>query len=162
MAYIESYVWKTRGYYLRYPMRFLRSTLWNNRFEHLSERKELRRLSGLFKQKTEQLAVDPNQAEGGAEMFARQRPTQEQFAADLRSLTKRGTKLFFAYFGMETGFTHHGQFQEMTGMDPSDDVRVFFLGGADHILLRVDDRALLVNEVTRWLSSVAQSASKAA
>ena len=95
-------------------------------------------------------------------MFARQRPTQEQFAADLKSLTNRGTKLFFAYFGMETGYTHLGQFQEMTGIVPSDDVRVFFLGGADHILLRVDDRTILVNEVTRWLSSVTQGASKAA
>jgi len=48
MGYVEGYAWKTRGYYMRYPLRYLRGTLWRDRLEHLSERKQLQVLKGLF------------------------------------------------------------------------------------------------------------------
>jgi len=156
MGYIEGYAWRTRGFYLRYPLRYLRGTLWRDRLEHLSERKALQRFRRFLKPK-EALAVDPGTAEeaagAGASMFARHRPGQEQFAADLRTLRARDVKLFFAYFGLETDFTYSGQFVEMTGIKPDRDVRLFFLGGADHILYRTQDRALTVAETAAWLTS---------
>ena len=49
-------------------------------------------------------------------------------------------------------FSHAGQFQEMTGIAPDGDgLRVYFLGGADHILFRVEDRALAIAEVVGWV-----------
>ena len=150
MGYVEAYAWKTRGFYLRYPLRYLRGTLWRDRIEHLSERKELAPLRRFFRRK-EALPVAAEDA-GGAEMFARRRPSQAQFAADLGELRNRSVKLFFAYFGLETGVTHAGQFHEMTGIPPgAPDVRVFFLGGADHILFRTQDRTLTVSELCAWM-----------
>jgi len=35
----------------------------------------------------------------------------------------------------------------MTGVEPGPSVRLFFLGGADHILFRTQDRALTVAEI---------------
>jgi hypothetical protein len=151
MAYIEGYSWKTRGYYARYPLRYLRATLWKDRLAHLPERKSLGALRRLFKSR-DALAVDPmsaQEAQGG--LFARDYPTAEKFANDLTVLRHRGVKLFFAYFGLETGFTHAGQFSEMTGLLPSEDLELFFLGGADHILYRTADRALVLGQVTAWM-----------
>jgi pimeloyl-ACP methyl ester carboxylesterase len=154
MAYIEGYAWRTRGFYLRYPLRYLRGTLWRDRLEHLSERKELQRFRRFFEKKAA-LAIDPGAAEeaagAGASMFARHRPDQAQFSADLRALRGREVKLFFAYFGLETDFSAPAQFEEMTGVRPDHDVRLFFLGGADHILYRTQDRALTVAETAAWL-----------
>lgn len=84
-------------------------------------------------------------------MFARHRPDQGQFAADLRRLRARDVKLFFAYFGLDTDFNHPAQFEEMTGMAPSDDVRLFYLGAADHILFRTAHRDATVIETCAWL-----------
>jgi hypothetical protein len=152
MGYVEGYAWKTRGYYMRYPLRYLRGTLWRDRLEHLSERKQLQVLKGLFG-KREALALDPGAAEAaaGAAMFARHRPDRDGFARDLQALRARDVKLLFAYFGLDTGFTHEGQFREMTGVEPGPSVRLFFLGGADHILFRTQDRALTVAEICVWM-----------
>jgi len=159
MGYIEGYAWKTRGYYLRYPLRYLRGTLWKDRIEHLYERKELNALTRFLKPREGALAIDPEAAENaaGAGMFARHRVTQEQFSADLHRLRDRNVKLFFAFFGIDTGFSHAGQFEEMTGVAPSPEVQVFFLGGADHILFRCPDRALTVGEVAGWMKRNYQS-----
>lgn len=156
MGYVEGYHWKTTGYWLRYPLRYLRGMLWRDRLQHLGERPALQRFRRFFKPR-EALAIDPGKAEdaggAGAVMFARQRPSQQQFTDDLRALRDRDVKLFFAYFGVETGVTHAGQFYEMTKIDParSEDVKVFFLGGADHILFRTQDRALTVAGIGAWL-----------
>jgi hypothetical protein len=151
MAYIEGYSWKTRGYYARFPLRYLRATLWKDRLARLPERKSLGALRRLFKSR-DALAVDPmgaQEAAGG--LFARDYPTAEKFAQDLTGLRQRGVKLFFAYFGLETGFAHAGQFTEMTGLQPADDLELYYLGGADHILYRTADRALVLGQVTQWM-----------
>lgn len=157
MGYVEAYTWKTTGYRLRYPLRYLRGTLWEHRLANLAKRPPLQRLARLLGRggpSSPELAVDLGGAENaaGAAMFSRQHPPRERFAAELAQLRQRNVKLLFAYFGLETGFTHAGQFQEMTGLAPAgDDLRVFFLGGADHILYRVDDRALAIAELTGWM-----------
>jgi hypothetical protein len=85
-------------------------------------------------------------------MFARREPEQQRFSADLHQLRSRDVKLFFAYFGLDTDFNHAGQFEEMTGLAPSRDVRVFFHGGADHILYKPAHRAETVAETCAWLA----------
>ena len=158
MGYIEAYSWKTNGYWLRYPLRYLRGTLWDNRLANLSRRPTFEKLARLVGRagSSPELAVDLGGAEnaGGAAMFSRQYPSQERFADEVGTLRRRNVKLLFAYFGLETGFSHAGQFQEMTGIAPDGDgLRVYFLGGADHILYRVEDRALALAEVVGWVKS---------
>lgn len=158
MGYIEAYSWKTSGYWLRYPLRYLRGTLWENRLANLRRRPALEKLARAVGRggAAQELAVDVGSAESaaGAAMFSRQHPSQERFADEVATLRRRNVKLLFAYFGLETGFSHAGQFQEMTGLQPDGDgLRVYFLGGADHILYRVEDRALAIGELLRWMKS---------
>ncbi|MBK7862390.1 MAG: hypothetical protein IPJ65_28030 [Archangiaceae bacterium] len=152
MGYIEGYAWRTPGFWLHYPKRYLNPALWKERLEHLDERQSLQRFKRFFKPRAA-LKLDPESVEaaGGAAMFARHRPDQGQFAADLRRLRARDVKLFFAYFGLDTDFNHPAQFEEMTGMAPSDDVRLFYLGAADHILFRTAHRDATVIETCAWL-----------
>lgn len=155
MAYIEAWVWSTPGQRLRQPLRYLRGTFWDRRIERLRERGAVGILKRLIGGREENLAVHPGKAEAaaGASMFSRQKPSQSDFARDVGALRARGVKMFFAYFGLETGFTHAGQFTEMTGIEPGDGLHLCFLGGADHILYRVDDRALVIAELAGWMKS---------
>jgi hypothetical protein len=152
MGYIEGYAWRTPGFWLRYPLRYLRPALWRDRLEHLPERKSLQRFRRFFAPR-EELAVDPIAAEtaGGAAMFARRPIEPERFAKDLHALRRRGVKLFFAYFGLDSDFNHAGQFEEMTALKPSRDLQVFFHGGADHTLYRAEHRAQTVAHTCAWL-----------
>ena len=121
------------------------------RIAHLNQRPELGALRRFFK-RGEALKVDPMAAqEAAGGLFAREAPTKEQFRADLDGLLARGVKLFFAYFGLETGITHESQFIEMTGLQPSDQLRLLYMGGADHILYRTADRTLALGAVAQWM-----------
>jgi hypothetical protein len=153
MGYFEAYSWKTRGYYLRFPMRYLRTTLWKDRLTRLGSRESLGVLRPLLKG-SQQLAIDPLAAQmAGGGLFSRTPPTRQQFRSDLDALLGRGVNLFFAYFGLETGVTHEGQFEEMTGLPQSDQLVVYFAGGADHTLYRTPDRVLTVGRVAEWMRS---------
>jgi hypothetical protein len=151
MGYVEGYAWKTLGWRLRYPLRYLSLPRWEGRLALLHERKALEGLKAWWR--PTRLGLDPGALEqaGGAEMFSRHQPEQRAFAADLRTLLRRGVKLFFAYFGLDARFTHASQFEEMTGVAPGGGLRLFFLGGADHLLIHVEDRALTITEIASWL-----------
>ncbi len=163
MAYIEAWVWSTRGQRLRQPLRYLRGTFWDQRLERLRRRGAVGILKRLLGGREEKLAVHPGEAEAaaGARMFSRQKPSQSDFARDLGALRARGVKMFFAYFGLETGFTHAGQFSEMTGIEPGEGLHLCFLGGADHILYRVEDRAVVIGELAGWMRTQFPEASAA-
>jgi hypothetical protein len=155
MGYIEGYAWQTPGFWLRYPLRYLRGPLWREKLARLSDRKGLAKLKGLLAPK--RLPVDPIAMEeaAGAAMFSRHPPDRLAFARDLCTLLGRDVKLFFAFFGLEGRFTHEGQFEEMTGIKPGRGrgLELFFLGGADHLLMHVEDRALTLSRVVEWLSA---------
>jgi hypothetical protein len=146
-CFLEGYAYRTRGYWLHYPLRLLDLQRW--------KRYLARRASALGSKGSERRG-NPLQEERAAmgSVFARVYPTPEQFGADVRQLSRRGTSMLFVYVGGDSEFNHLGQFGEMIGSSrPERGVDIEYYGAADHTFFRVSDRALVVDRVARWVSA---------
>jgi hypothetical protein len=138
VAYLESYVWRTRGYYVRYPLRYLSPARW--------QRLLARRFPALFPTYGGGLQDDREQ------VYLRDRPSMEKFGRDVRGLIARGVKLMFVYVSGDNPFNHRDQFFEMTGgRDLEGKVELVFYPEADHTFFLVRDRTRLINDVSRWV-----------
>jgi hypothetical protein len=155
MVYVEGYAYRTRRYWQRYPLRYLSTVRWQNKLHYRLERFKL------FDAKPDG-GLDAVAAEGGAgAMFDRKYPEPAQLAADLKALTSRGVQLLLIYCGLDSTFAHPDQLMDLTGgEDLGERLKLVFMGGADHIFYRAEDRALAVGEICRWMQqtfpSVAQ------
>jgi dienelactone hydrolase len=137
VAYLESYVWRTPGYYLRYPLRFISPARW--------QRLLARRFPALFPTYGGGLQDDRES------VYLRDRPSMEKFATDVRLMVRRGVQLMFVYVSGDNPFTHKGQFFEMVGgHDLAGKVRVEFYKDADHTFFLLRDRARLIYDVCDW------------
>lgn len=145
MIYVEGYAYRTRRYWARYPLRFLSTVRWQKR---IATRMKWTRLFD----KTAGV-MDAVEVEGGAgAMFDRRYPEPEQYVADLRRLSQRGTKVLLLYAGLDSSFAHPEQLHDLTGgRGLGDDVKLVFMGGVDHIFYRTEDRLLCIGELSRWL-----------
>jgi len=145
-CFMEGYAYRTRGYWLHYPKRLLDRHRW--------KRYLARRLNNLTRRRNDNLG-NPVQEERAAmgSIFARRYPTQDRFAADVRSLRQRGCHLLFIYVGGDSEFNHLGQFSEMVGSSTLvEDIDVEYYGEADHTFFRVPDRQRVVDRVGLWMS----------
>lgn len=146
--YLEPYAWRTRGFWLRYPLRYLDANRWRRRLNARRARAA----------KAREVAIDPaaqEEAQGASNgnVFARTFPTPEQFGHDLAALANRGARMLFLYFGGDTDVNHAGQLWEMIGRSPSQlggKVEVVFDANADHILYRPADRARALDAMVAW------------
>jgi hypothetical protein len=140
VTYLESYVWRTGGYYLRYPLRLLSPARW--------QRLLALRFPSLF-------GMDGGKLHSiGEQVYVRDRPSVEKFRRDVRDLVNRGVKLLFVYVGGDNPFTHRGQFFEMVGgRDLAGKVQVEFYKDADHTFYLLRDRARLIDQVCEWADS---------
>lgn len=135
VVYIEGYLWRTPGYYLRYPLRILSRARW--------QRMLTLRFPKLFGM--------PDLKEGREQVYLRDYPSVEKFRRDVRDLVVRGVKLLFIYNGGDNDFTHRGQFFEMLGgNDLVGKVQVKFYQDADHTYYLVRDRERLIAELSEW------------
>jgi pimeloyl-ACP methyl ester carboxylesterase len=146
MVYVEGYAYRTRRFWQRYPLRFLSTVRWQNKLQGRLE------WTKLFDKRDGEL--DAVALEGGAgAMFDRKYPEPEQLARDLKALTGRGVRLLLIYAGLDSTFAHPDQLLDLTGgEDLGDRLKLVFMGGADHIFYRADDRALAVGEICRWMT----------
>jgi hypothetical protein len=151
MVYIEPYAWRTRGFWMRYPLRLLNRARWERRLN------KLRALlpAAPKDERDPAVAVDPAEQEAaqGAQngnVFARSYPTAAQFGLDLERLSKRGVRLLFLYFGGDTDVNFEGQLWEMIGRRLPGSAEVVFDRQADHILYRPPDRERAIDAVSRW------------
>lgn len=139
VGYLESYVWRTAGYYLRYPLRLLDRARW--------ERMLALRFPRLF-------GMEGHLSELREQVYLRDRPSVEKFRRDVRDLVQRGCKLLFVYVGGDNPYTHRGQFFEMVGgRDLDGKVQVEFYEDADHTFFLLRDRARLIDQVCDWASA---------
>jgi hypothetical protein len=146
MAYVEGYAWRTRSFWLRYPLRFLSTPRWENRVKRrLSRLKRFDRSAGVM----DPVAVEA--AGGAAAMFERRYPAPDQFGRDLLALADRGVKLLLIYAGLDSSLVNEGQLDEMVGTRVRDRLELVLMGGADHIFYRVEDRVLAINTLASWL-----------
>lgn len=145
MVYVEGYAYKTRRFWQRYPLRWLSSMRWRNRLTYRLK------WTKLFERKHG--AMDAMKVEGGAGlMLDRKGPEPEQLARDLAALADRGVQLFLLYVGLDSTFAHPQQLEDLVGDRAfGNRLRVAFMGGADHIFYRTEDRTLAVGEISRWV-----------
>jgi pimeloyl-ACP methyl ester carboxylesterase len=86
------------------------------------------------------------------EVWKRDLPSREQFTKDLEGLLARRVRLLFVYTGgMDTAYNYRGQFHDTFGH--RDEVDVELYPRADHLLSRVEDRALVVERICRWVAT---------
>lgn len=140
MVYLEGYRFRTRGFYLRYPLRYLHRERW--------ERLLRVRAPQLFPQE-ERVGLGGGDAE---EVYTRELPSPEKLKSDIGSLVRRGSKLMFVYVGRDYGYSYREQLFEMVD-DPSlhHGLHVEYYPDADHILFAPDDRRRVIDDVVRWV-----------
>lgn len=145
VCFIEGYSFRTRGFYLRYPLRYLERARWL-RAGSRQMPPALRALPGLRRlgQFSEAIAVDD-------QVFVRDYPAPEQLRHDYEALTARGTRQLFVFVRGDT-FNHESQFLEFTGLASLGPTReVVYLPEADHTFSRVADRDRVVARICEWL-----------
>jgi pimeloyl-ACP methyl ester carboxylesterase len=148
VAFVEGYVWRTRGYFLRYPLRFLSRARWE-RFLAL-------RFPGLVR------APAGQPRESREEVYLRDYPTLEKFRRDVREMVAQGKKLLFVYVSGDSGFDYPEQFFDMLGSrELEGKLDVEFHKDADHTFYLTGDRARLIERVCRWASDSFGRASSA-
>ncbi len=92
----------------------------------------------------------------GAVVFAREEPTQSQFANDVLAMSSRNTRLLFLYTGGVTyRFNSPRQLREMLGVSAAPaGIECALMPQADHVFSRTDQRRALCDRVTRWCVSL--------
>lgn len=84
------------------------------------------------------------------EVFERDYPTRQQFAADLAKLRARSLKMLFVYTVNEDGsYNYRKQFHDTFGY--RDEIEVEFYTRADHVFSTDDQRGRLLSRLIRWL-----------
>jgi hypothetical protein len=140
VVYLEGYAFRTRGFYMHYPKRFLNRNRW--------ERLLRNRYPQLFGH--DALLPDPSLAR--ERVFIREYPTQAKLTQDVRAILKRGTRMLFVYVGGDTDYAYREQLFEMIGGKPNGDIEVVFHPTADHTFFLRQDRNIAISQVTSWMT----------
>ncbi len=115
---VDGYGYRSPGYWLRYPLRFLQPARWRRR---LLQRR---------------LRAQPGRREPGAprqEVWTRDIPTRAAYAADLARLCARGVRSLLLFTsGADLRYNHRAQFHHTFGHEEA--VEVAWDGQADHLL----------------------------
>jgi len=151
VIYIEPYAWRTPGFWMRYPLRFLDAQRWKRRLSNKQAAGDA---------KGEEVAMDPLAQEAAQKsdaaagiVFSRGQPDPLVFGKEVAAIAARGARMLFLYFGGDTDVNHAGQLWEMIGQSPGalgGKVEVVFDGEADHILYRPADRARALDAMVAW------------
>jgi dienelactone hydrolase len=141
VVYLEGYAFRTRGFYMHYPKRFLNRNRWErllrNKYPHLFGH--------------DALLPDPSLAR--ERVFIREYPTQEKLRRDVRSILARGTRMLFVYVGGDTDYAYRDQLFEMLDGKPAGNLEVVFYPEADHTFFLRRDRDIALDRVTTWMTS---------
>ena len=140
VVYIEGYAFRTRGFYMHYPKRFLNKNRWErllrNRYPHWFGHD----------------ALQPDPSLARERVFIREYPTQEKLRQDVRAISERGTKMLFLYVGGDTDYAYRDQLFEMLEGKPDGNLEVIFYPEADHTFFLNRDRRVAIEQVTTWMT----------
>lgn len=145
-CFIEGYSFRTRGFYLRYPLRYLDRIRWMRIAAHRLPR-VLHELPGPWR-----LGRFSAAFAGQDEVFVRDYPSPAELRRDYEAMTARGVRQLFVYVGGDSDYNHEGQFLEFTGLRAlAATQKLAFLPEADHTLFLVADRRAAVNRIRDWM-----------
>lgn len=155
-CFVEGYSFRTRGFYLRYPLRYLDRARWMRIAAHrlpgalhkLPGRWNLGRYSAAFA--------------GEDEVFVRDYPEPAALRRDYDAMNARGVRQLFVYVGGDSGYNHERQFLEFLGQRALRETqKLAFFPRADHTLFRVADRDAVVARVVEWMAADVSSTRRA-
>ncbi len=145
-CFVEGYSYRTQGFYLRYPLRFLQRARWRRVVASRAPSK-LRKLTGL------EFSLDNEVIRGEVDaIYVREYPSREQLNKDYQALVARDVRLLFIYAGGDTSFNHESQFFEILGSDKlKGHVQLAYYPQASHTFYAIEDRQGVIGRVTRWM-----------
>jgi pimeloyl-ACP methyl ester carboxylesterase len=141
VVHIDGYAYPTLPFLLRrWTLRMLRFSTWRDAL-----RRRIARLR----------ALSSKAPPATPAVFDRVYPPPFDLAAELRKLAARGVRMMFLWTrGREHEFNHAGQFYGMLkAHDLRGKVEVRVLEGCDHLFSSSSQRALLFDELSRWIGS---------
>lgn len=135
--FIEGYAYRNPGFWLRFwTVRNLQPARWRRYV-----RVRLARLSG---------KLPLPDLDDVPEVFARDYPSQQQFATDVAALVKRSVKLLFVYtINSDGAYNYQGQFHDTFGY--RDEIDVEFYTRADHVFSTEARREMLLSRLVHWM-----------
>jgi hypothetical protein len=152
-CFIEGYSFRTRGFWARYPLRYLDRARWTRIAAHRLSR-YLPQLPGPWRLGRYSAAFA-----GQDEVFVRDFPEPADLRRDYDAMSARGVRQLFVYIGGDSNYNHEEQFLEFTRRErlpPTQ--KVVFFPEADHTLFRAGDRAAAVRRVCEWVERDASGA----
>ena len=138
-AFFDGIVFRTTGFYLRHYMRFLSPRFWRNAIK--------RRLIG-----------EPKTSEADGATLAESEffeigKTQEEVGVEIGGMKERGLKMLFIYTKGYDDIASSGQFEEMFGIKPDDQVQVEYYNDAEHTFRLTHNRKTACSRLRDWYSS---------
>jgi len=137
VAYIDGFVWRTPGFWLRY---WTTRKLEGARWRRYARRRAARKRGG------------PKEAGEAQEIYQREMPTPDQFRSDLKGLLDRGTAVLAAYTGGLMDYAYRDQIREMVGdLARHPLFATDYFPRADHLFTDVAEHEKLLASVSRWM-----------
>jgi dienelactone hydrolase len=134
--FIDGYAYRNAGFWLRHvTVRNLQGARWRR---YVRER-----LAGLRRR-------GPAEAGEMLEIFVRESPTREQFAADIAAMAARSVQMFFIFtVAADNQYNYRSQFHDTFGYRDAIDVELF--PQADHVFSTELHRARLLARLRDWM-----------
>jgi pimeloyl-ACP methyl ester carboxylesterase len=131
---VDGYAYANAGYWLRhYGLRFLQPARWRRLWVN-------RRLARAA------VGREPGEVQ---EVWTRDIPTRERYAADLDTLCARGVRLLLVFTsGVDMVYNHRGQFHATFGQ--REPVEVLYDARADHLFSTRADRERFLEHTLAW------------
>lgn len=140
--FLDGIVFRTTGYFWRHCVgRWFRPRFWRNAIK--------RRWLGAMRKDADVLHEAGNKL-AEAEYFQVTR-SRQAIADELRALQNRDCQLLFVYTGDYDDICDREQFQEMFGIQPSDQVQVDYLAQASHTYRIAKHREELSQRIASWM-----------
>jgi hypothetical protein len=146
VCFIEGYVYRTRGFYVRYPLRLFEPARWRravarNIPQPLRGAPLVRRLGRI-----------PLSAADDDIVYLREYPSPGQIRGDYASMIACGKRLFFVYVGKDSSYNHANQLLEFAGTpELQRHAEIEYYPRADHTFYLPDDRRRLVQRICVWV-----------
>ena len=140
IVYLEGYGYRTRGFYARYPRRFLDRNRWER----------------TLRAKYQKLFGDPNAVNDPfyerERVYLRDYPSRTKLRSDVLGMVSRGVRLLLVYAGGDTDYHYREQFYEMIGTDSiASEIDLEFYPEADHTFFLEEDRRVVISRVGSWM-----------
>jgi dienelactone hydrolase len=136
-VFIDGYAYKNIGFWLRYyTIRNLQPARWKR----------------YVRQRIARLRKEIGRPETGPaqEVFVREYPTRNTFAADIESLLNRSVDLLFVYTVVaDNHYNYRRQFYDTFGFHPRLDVEYYTR--ADHVFSAEHERRKLITRIVSWM-----------